>query len=80
MPTKPKKKPAAKRRTAPKKKAAKPKFNLALTDRMKAQGYTGRWRYLRGRCQVCGGWLATNGDSSWCVGVNSRFEPVHLEG
>ena len=69
MKAKPKKKPAPKRRAAPKKKAAKakPRFDLALTDRMKAAGYRGRWRYTGERCGDCGGVLATDGTLRWCV-------------
>lgn len=67
MPTKPKKKPTAKRKAAPKKTAAKPKFNLALTDRMKAQGVVKTCWYTTDLCDLCGGQMATNGQTRWCV-------------
>lgn len=47
---------------------ANPKLNLSLTDRMREQGYTGEWRYLSGKCALCGGKLATDGETVWCVG------------
>lgn len=116
MPTKPKKKPAAKRRAAPKRrsvdsvksrsglgtgstttgpggypgqvlnptparhgggsatrgasrtpKPTKPKFNLALTDRMKAQGVSDRVRDTRVLCTVCSrSTMLASGGTRWC--------------
>lgn len=51
------------------------KFNLALTNRMKAHGHTGKWRYMPGMCP-CGGRLATDGETTWCVGGVEWMKPI----
>lgn len=60
---------------------ANPKLNLSLTDRMREQGYTGEWRYLPGKCVLCGGKLATDGEAAWCVGSGASvsFCPISVE-
>lgn len=46
---------------------ANPKLNLSLTDRMREQGMIKTCWYTTDLCDLCGGQMATNGQTRWCV-------------
>lgn len=52
-------------RVSRKAKAKPPR--LSLTDRMREQGVVKTCWYTTDLCDLCGGQMATNGQTRWCV-------------